>query len=75
VNEPTPGAAPPKIVEAGPSTPEVFDPGPAAHAYAHDPCEMLDYVGIDIAVHALEYFATFLFPGLQASVPFPGPTS
>ncbi|MCX7981360.1 MAG: 3-hydroxyacyl-CoA dehydrogenase [Syntrophales bacterium] len=55
-----------KILEAGHPTPEEFDAAmkpfmPMA------PFELLDFVGIDIAVHGLEYFAKVLSPDYKPS--------
>jgi len=55
-----------KILEAGHPTPEEFDAAmkpfmPMA------PFELLDFVGIDIAVHGLEYFAEVLSPDYKPS--------
>jgi enoyl-CoA hydratase / 3-hydroxyacyl-CoA dehydrogenase len=65
VNEPT-GVLLSKIVEAGHPAPEEFDAAlkpflPMA------PFELLDYVGIDVVVHGLEYFATMLSPDYKPS--------
>ena len=48
-----------KIVEAGHPTPEEFDAA-LKPIMPMAPFELLDYVGIDIALHGLEYFATVL---------------
>ncbi|HOJ51275.1 MAG TPA: 3-hydroxyacyl-CoA dehydrogenase NAD-binding domain-containing protein [Syntrophales bacterium] len=55
-----------KILEAGHPTPEEFDAAmkpfmPMA------PFELLDFVGIDIAAHGLEYFAQVLSPDYKPS--------
>ena len=55
-----------KILEAGSPTPEEFDAAfkpimPMA------PFELMDYVGIDIAVHGLEYFAKVLSKDYEPS--------
>ena len=48
-----------KILEAGHPTPEEFDAAFKA-VMPMTPFELVDYVGIDIAVHGLEYFAKVL---------------
>ncbi len=48
-----------KIVEAGHPTPEEFDAA-LKPIMPMAPFELLDYVGIDIALHGLEYFAQVL---------------
>ena len=48
-----------KIVEAGHPAPEEFDAA-LKPIMPMAPFELLDYVGIDIALHGLEYFATVL---------------
>ena len=48
-----------KILEAGHPTPEEFDAA-FKPIMAMAPFELLDYVGIDVAVHGLEYFAQVL---------------
>ncbi|KAF0155834.1 MAG: hbd-10 [Syntrophaceae bacterium] len=48
-----------KILEAGHPTPEEFDAA-FKPIMAMAPFELLDYVGIDVAVHGLEYFASVL---------------
>jgi enoyl-CoA hydratase/3-hydroxyacyl-CoA dehydrogenase len=58
VNEPA-GVFLSKILEAGHPTPEEFDAALKPHM-PMTPFELTDYVGIDIAVHGLEYFAKVL---------------
>lgn len=58
VNEPT-LALLSKIVEAGHPTPEEFDAA-LKPIMPMAPFELLDYVGIDVALHGLEYFAQVL---------------
>ena len=48
-----------KILEAGHPMPEEFDAA-FKPIMAMAPFELLDYVGIDVAVHGLEYFASVL---------------
>ncbi len=48
-----------KVVEAGHPTPEEFDAA-LKPIMPMAPFELLDYVGIDIALHGLEYFAQVL---------------
>ncbi len=48
-----------KILEVGHPTPEEFDAA-FKPIMAMAPFELLDYVGIDVAVHGLEYFAQVL---------------
>jgi enoyl-CoA hydratase/3-hydroxyacyl-CoA dehydrogenase len=48
-----------KILEAGHPTPEEFDAA-LKPIMPMAPFELVDYVGIDIATHGLEYFATVL---------------
>jgi enoyl-CoA hydratase/3-hydroxyacyl-CoA dehydrogenase len=48
-----------KILEAGHPTPEEFDAA-LKPIMPMAPFELVDYVGIDIAAHGLEYFATVL---------------
>ncbi len=55
-----------KIVEAGHPTPEEFDAA-LKPLMPMTPFELLDYVGIDIAVHGLEYFADVLSPDYKPS--------
>jgi enoyl-CoA hydratase / 3-hydroxyacyl-CoA dehydrogenase len=65
VNEPT-LAFVSKILEAGHPTPEEFDAA-LKPLMPMTPFELLDYVGIDIAVHGLEYFAQVLSPDYKPS--------
>jgi enoyl-CoA hydratase/3-hydroxyacyl-CoA dehydrogenase len=58
VNEPT-GALVSKILEAGRPAPEEFDAA-MKPVMPMAPFELIDYVGIDVAVHGLEYFAAVL---------------
>jgi len=55
INQPT-GALLNKVLEAGSPTPEEFDAAFKA-MMPMGPFELIDYVGIDIACHGLEYFA------------------
>ena len=55
-----------KILEAGQPTPEEFDAAFKA-VMPMTPFELVDYVGIDIAVHGLEYFAKVLSPDYKPS--------
>ena len=55
-----------KILEAGHPTPEEFDAA-LKPIMAMAPFELLDYVGIDIAFHGLEYFAQVLSPDYKPS--------
>ena len=55
-----------KILEAGHPTPEEFDAAFKA-IMPMTPFELVDYVGIDIAVHGLEYFAKVLSPDYKPS--------
>ncbi|MEI6608567.1 MAG: 3-hydroxyacyl-CoA dehydrogenase NAD-binding domain-containing protein [Deltaproteobacteria bacterium] len=55
-----------KILEAGHPTPEEFDAAFKA-IMPMSPFELVDYVGIDIAVHGLEYFAKVLSPDYKPS--------
>jgi enoyl-CoA hydratase / 3-hydroxyacyl-CoA dehydrogenase len=48
-----------KILEAGHPTPEEFDAA-LKPIMPMTPFELLDYVGIDVAAHGLEYFSTVL---------------
>ncbi len=65
VNEPT-LAFVSKILEAGHPTPEEFDAA-LKPLMPMTPFELLDYVGIDIAVHGMEYFAQVLSPDYKPS--------
>jgi enoyl-CoA hydratase/3-hydroxyacyl-CoA dehydrogenase len=65
VNEPA-GAFLDKILEAGHPTPEEFDAA-LKPFMPMTPFELMDYVGIDIAVHGLEYFAQVLSPEYRPS--------
>lgn len=67
VNEPT-GVLLSKILEAGRPSPEEFDAAMKPHM-PMAPFELLDYVGIDVAVHGLEYFADVLSPDYKPSDP------
>lgn len=55
-----------KILEAGTPTPEEFDAAFKAFM-PMTPFELLDYVGIDICYHGLEYFARVLSPDYAPS--------
>ncbi|MBI5604354.1 MAG: 3-hydroxyacyl-CoA dehydrogenase family protein [Deltaproteobacteria bacterium] len=55
-----------KILEAGHPTPEEFDAA-LKPLMPMTPFELMDYVGIDIAVHGLEYFAQVLSPDYKPS--------
>jgi enoyl-CoA hydratase/3-hydroxyacyl-CoA dehydrogenase len=55
-----------KILEAGHPTPEEFD-AVFKPFIAMAPFEVVDYTGIDIAVHGLEYFAQVLSPDYKPS--------
>jgi enoyl-CoA hydratase / 3-hydroxyacyl-CoA dehydrogenase len=55
-----------KILEAGHPTPEEFDAA-LKPMMPMPPFELIDYVGIDIAVHGLEYFAEVLSKEYQPS--------
>jgi enoyl-CoA hydratase/3-hydroxyacyl-CoA dehydrogenase len=55
-----------KILEAGHPAPEEFDAA-LKPIMAMAPFELLDYVGIDIALHGLEYFAQVLSPDYKPS--------
>jgi enoyl-CoA hydratase/3-hydroxyacyl-CoA dehydrogenase len=55
-----------KILEAGHPTPEEFDAA-LKPIMPMAPFELLDYVGIDIAFHGLEYFAQVLSPDYKPS--------
>ncbi len=65
VNEPV-GVLLSKILEAGHPTPEEFD-AVFKPVMAMAPFELTDYVGIDISVHGLEYFAQALSPDYKPS--------
>jgi len=65
VNEPA-GVFLSKILEAGHPTPEEFDAAMKPFM-PMTPFELTDYVGIDIAVHGLEYFAKVLSPDYKPS--------
>ncbi len=58
-----------KILEAGHPTPEEFDAA-LKPLMPMAPFELMDYVGIDIAVHGLEYFAQVLSPDYKPSEAF-----
>ncbi len=58
-----------KILEAGHPTPEEFDAA-LKPIMPMAPFELMDYVGIDIAVHGLEYFAQVLSPDYKPSEAF-----
>jgi enoyl-CoA hydratase/3-hydroxyacyl-CoA dehydrogenase len=55
-----------KILEAGHPTPEEFDAAIKPFT-PMGPFELLDYVGIDIAYHGMEYFAQVLSPEYKPS--------
>ena len=55
-----------KVLEAGHPKPEEFDAALKAFM-PMTPFELLDYVGIDIAYHGLEYFAQVLSPDYKPS--------
>jgi len=55
-----------KILEAGHPTPEEFDAA-MKPLMPMAPFELMDYVGIDIAYHGLEYFAEVLSPDYKPS--------
>jgi len=65
VNEPT-LAFVSKILEAGHPTPEEFDAA-LKPLMPMTPFELLDYVGIDVAVHGMDYFAQVLSPDYKPS--------
>lgn len=65
VNEPS-GVFLSKILEAGHPTPEEFDAA-LKPFMPMTPFELTDYVGIDVAVHGLEYFAKVLSPDYKPS--------
>jgi enoyl-CoA hydratase/3-hydroxyacyl-CoA dehydrogenase len=58
-----------KILEAGHPAPEEFDAA-LKPLMPMAPFELTDYVGIDIAVHGLEYFAQVLSPDYKPSDAF-----
>ncbi len=58
-----------KILEAGHPKPEEFDAALKAFM-PMTPFELMDYVGIDIAVHGMEYFAQVLSPDYKPSDAF-----
>ena len=58
-----------KILEAGHPTPEEFDAA-LKPIMPMAPFELMDYVGIDIAVHGLEYFAQVLSSDYKPSEAF-----
>ncbi len=58
-----------KILEAGSPTPEEFDAA-LKPIMAMPPFELVDYVGIDIAVHGLEYFTQVLSKDYKPSDAF-----
>lgn len=58
-----------KILEAGHPTPEEFDAA-LKPLMPMTPFELMDYVGIDIAVHGLEYFAQVLSADYKPSEAF-----
>jgi enoyl-CoA hydratase / 3-hydroxyacyl-CoA dehydrogenase len=60
-----------KILEAGQPAPEEFDAA-MKPLMPMAPFELMDYVGIDIAVHGLEYFAQVLSPDYKPSEAFQG---
>ncbi|NLA40462.1 MAG: 3-hydroxyacyl-CoA dehydrogenase family protein [Smithella sp.] len=55
-----------KILEAGHPSPEEFDAA-FKPLMAMAPFELVDYVGIDVAAHGLEYFAQVLSPDYKPS--------
>lgn len=57
-----------KILEAGHPTPEEFDAAMKPFM-PMGPFELLDYVGIDIGVHSMEYMAQVLSPEYKPSAP------
>jgi len=65
VNEPV-GVLLSNILEAGHPTPEEFD-AVFKPFMAMAPFELTDYVGIDVSVHGLEYFAEALSPDYKPS--------
>ena len=58
-----------KVLEAGEPSPEEFDAA-FKSIMPMTPFELMDYVGIDIAVHGLEYFAQVLSPDYAPSEAF-----
>lgn len=58
-----------KILEAGHPTPEEFDAA-FKSVMPMTPFELMDYVGIDVAVHGLEYFGRVLSPDYRPSDAF-----
>lgn len=68
VNEPT-LALLSEILKAGHPSPEEFD-GAFKAFMPMAPFELMDYVGIDIAVHGMEYFAEVLSPDYKPSDAF-----
>ncbi len=58
-----------KILEAGHPTPEEFDAA-LKPIMPMPPFELIDYVGIDVAVHGLEYFAQVLSKDYKPSEAF-----
>lgn len=58
-----------KILEAGHPEPEEFDAA-FKSVMPMTPFELMDYVGIDVAVHGLEYFAQVLSPDYKPSDAF-----
>jgi enoyl-CoA hydratase/3-hydroxyacyl-CoA dehydrogenase len=58
-----------KILEAGHPTPEEFDAA-LKPIMPMAPFELMDYVGIDIAVHGLDYFTQVLSPDYKPSEAF-----
>jgi enoyl-CoA hydratase / 3-hydroxyacyl-CoA dehydrogenase len=58
-----------KVLEAGHPTPEEFDAA-MKPLMPMAPFELMDFVGIDIAIHGLEYFAQVLSPDYKPSEAF-----
>jgi enoyl-CoA hydratase/3-hydroxyacyl-CoA dehydrogenase len=58
-----------KVLEAGHPTPEEFDAA-MKPLMPMAPFELMDFVGIDIAIHGLEYFAQVLSPDFKPSEAF-----
>jgi enoyl-CoA hydratase / 3-hydroxyacyl-CoA dehydrogenase len=58
-----------KVLEAGHPTPEEFDAA-LKPLMPMAPFELMDFVGIDIAIHGLEYFAQVLSPDYKPSEAF-----